>query len=100
MSIRHTEPEQYRYFLGDEFEGVPAGGVGSGAQPTPPRQHIVAQVDALLPRAPTALPGKSGHGAWAPGGLGCNVFRPRDGGRRPGRGSMRAAIIRSPVASA
>jgi len=42
VQIRRTDEEQHRYFLGDDFEGIPFGAVRVGAQLTPPRQHIVA----------------------------------------------------------
>lgn len=40
-SIRENDTEQHRYFLGDDFEGVPFGKVGLGAQLTPPRQYVM-----------------------------------------------------------
>jgi hypothetical protein len=40
--LRHADANQHRYFLGDEFEGVPFGPVRVGAQLTPPRQHVAA----------------------------------------------------------
>jgi len=43
VQIRRSDPEQHRYFLGDDFEGIPFGEVRVGAQLTPPRQHIVAR---------------------------------------------------------
>lgn len=42
LEVRRTDERQHRYFLGDDFEGVPFAGVRVGAQLTPPRQHIVA----------------------------------------------------------
>lgn len=81
LTIRRTEPEQHRYFLGEDLEGVPRGGVGSGAQLTPPRQHIVAQVDALLPRlSDSFFPVESlAYGGLGAGwGLGCNMFSRRE----------------------
>jgi len=47
--IRHREPLQHRYFLGDEFEGVPFGRLRVGAQLTPPRQFIHRDTDRLTP---------------------------------------------------
>lgn len=49
VSIRTREPDQHRYFLGDAFEGIPAGVVSTGAQLTPPRHHVGELVDSLLP---------------------------------------------------
>lgn len=48
VSIRKTEPDQHRYFLGDEFEGIPLANAKAGAQLTPPRRFIVAQVEKYL----------------------------------------------------
>lgn len=48
-SIRSKDEEQHRYFLGDDFEGIPFGPVRVGAQLTPPRQHIYRHADEFLP---------------------------------------------------
>jgi choline dehydrogenase-like flavoprotein len=51
--LRRSDRGQHRYLLGDEFEGVPLGALGTGPQVTPPRQYVVRHVDALTPtRAP------------------------------------------------
>lgn len=47
--IRKSDEQQYRYFLGDNFEGVPFGAVRVGAQLTPPRLHIEADSARLMP---------------------------------------------------
>lgn len=47
-TLRLTDPEQHRYFLGEEFEGVPLGKVRVGAQLTPPRQYIARLVTKLF----------------------------------------------------
>jgi hypothetical protein len=47
--IRRTDPQQHRYFLGDDFEGVPLGAVRVGAQLTPPRLHIQRGTAELTP---------------------------------------------------
>ncbi len=47
--IRRTDPQQHRYFLGDEFEGIPFGPVRVGAQLTPPRMHILADAAERIP---------------------------------------------------
>lgn len=49
--LRRTDPEQHRYFLGERFEGVPFGRVRVGAQLTPPRLHVSADVERLMPVA-------------------------------------------------
>ena len=48
-TIRRTDRGQYRYFLGDQFEGLPFGDVRVGAQLTPPRQFIGRHTDVLTP---------------------------------------------------
>jgi choline dehydrogenase-like flavoprotein len=47
--IRRTDEDQHRYFLGDEFEGVPLGDARVGAQLTPPRSYIFRDTAAVLP---------------------------------------------------
>lgn len=77
LAIRRSDPEQYRYLLGERFESVLASSSSTGAQLTPPRRHVVAEVDRFLPiSSPNFFPMESlalgGLGsAW---GLGCCVF--------------------------
>jgi GMC oxidoreductase len=77
VEIRRTETAQHRYFLGDEFESAGFGSTATGAQLTPPRRFIVANVERFLPlQSKTFAPMESlalgGLGSgW---GLGCNVF--------------------------
>lgn len=47
--IRRTDDNQHRYFLGDAFEGIPFGKERVGAQLTPPRLHISAETERLMP---------------------------------------------------
>jgi choline dehydrogenase-like flavoprotein len=47
--LRRTDDAQYRYFLGDRFEGVPFGAVKVGAQLTPPRMHVLADAAERIP---------------------------------------------------
>jgi choline dehydrogenase-like flavoprotein len=49
QEIRREDPAQHRYFLGDEFEGIPFGGVRVGAQLTPPRAHALLDAEERLP---------------------------------------------------
>jgi choline dehydrogenase-like flavoprotein len=42
--LRRSDHGQHRYFLGEEFEGLPFGDVRVGAQLTPPRSHIARAV--------------------------------------------------------
>jgi choline dehydrogenase-like flavoprotein len=64
--LRRTDPGQHRYFLGDDFEGLPFGRVRVGAQLTPPRQFIVEDVEEL---APTRAGDFSAFQSFALGGL-------------------------------
>ena len=66
MDIRRNDPHQHRYFLGDDLEGIPLGGVGAGPQITPPRQFVLRDGEALAPKlAPDFFPLES----FAMGGL-------------------------------
>jgi choline dehydrogenase-like flavoprotein len=47
--IRRTESNQYRYFLGDDLEGLAFGKVRVGAQLTPPRQFIQKDTERFTP---------------------------------------------------
>ena len=47
--LRRTDPEQYVYFLGREFEGIGFSNVGPGAQLTPPRQFVTAGTEERTP---------------------------------------------------
>jgi choline dehydrogenase-like flavoprotein len=49
LALRHEDAAQHRYFLGDDFEGVPFGGVRVGAQLTPPRAYALADAAQRLP---------------------------------------------------
>ncbi|MBI3510770.1 MAG: hypothetical protein HY064_08900 [Bacteroidetes bacterium] len=75
--LRANDKEQHRYFLGDDFESIPEDELGTGAQLTPARMHLVAQVEKYLPLSSESFfpmeslsPGGLG-GGW---GLGCCVF--------------------------
>lgn len=81
VDIRRSDPAQHRIFLGDRFEGLPDLDVGTGAQLTPPRRFIIAQVERFLP---VLSPGFSAMESLAMGGLGagwglgCCVFSPAE----------------------
>ena len=47
--LRRSDEQQHRYFLGDHFEGIPFGPSQNGAQLTPPRHYITADVPDLMP---------------------------------------------------
>jgi choline dehydrogenase-like flavoprotein len=67
LELRHDDPQQHRYFLGEHFEGVPFGGVRVGAQLTPPRAYAFADA---AERLPTEAPGFAAMMSLARGGLG------------------------------
>ena len=48
-TIRRTAGDQHRFFLGDDFEGIPFGKVRVGAQLTPPRGFIAQDTERRLP---------------------------------------------------
>jgi hypothetical protein len=77
VKLRTTDPEQHRYFLGDDFESLANVTVKTGAQLTPPRRYLVRDVDRYLKvRAPDFSPLESlATGGLAAGwGLGSAVF--------------------------
>ncbi|MCW1148827.1 hypothetical protein [Flavobacterium lacisediminis] len=77
LSIRKEEEEQYRYFLGERFEGIPWGKGRVGSQLTPPRGYLTQAVEKYIPFSsssffPMESLAKGGlGGGW---GLGCYVF--------------------------
>jgi hypothetical protein len=77
ISIRKTESDQYRYFVGDQAEGLSWGGIKTGEHFTPPRKYILEKVNEYIPvLSETFKPMESlsygGLGnAW---GLGCCEF--------------------------
>jgi hypothetical protein len=48
-TLRTTDPDQHRYLLGDDFEGIPSTTITQGAQLTPPRRFVTELVDEYLP---------------------------------------------------
>lgn len=81
IDIRKSDPEQHRYLIGQNAEGVVWGDIGKGAQITPPRQHMVEKVDTYLPvRSSTFSPVESlGYGGLGIGwGLQCWEFSDAD----------------------
>ncbi|HEX6767383.1 MAG TPA: hypothetical protein VF103_17915, partial [Polyangiaceae bacterium] len=65
--LRGNDARQHRYFLGDEFEGVPFGNVRVGAQLTPPRRFITRDTEKLTPVRTSTFGGME---SLARGGLG------------------------------
>jgi hypothetical protein len=49
VTLRKTDPKQYRYFIGENAEGVNWGKIGTGAQITPPRKYIIRLADRYIP---------------------------------------------------
>ena len=79
--IRTTDNNQYKYWLGENFEGIQLGKTGTGAQLTPARKYVMRNVNKLMPIiSDTFFPMESlsygGLGnAW---GLGCCVFSDKE----------------------
>lgn len=81
LSIRKTEKDQYKYFIGERGQGIAWGGIGKGAQVTPPRQFMTKMVDKYLPlESKTFSPVESlGYGGLGIGwGLQCWEFSNAD----------------------
>jgi hypothetical protein len=77
LTIRKEDPEQYRYFVGEQFESLAWGKVGKGEQITPPRKYIFKDVEEHLPvKSKTFSPAESlGYGGLGIGwGIGCWEF--------------------------
>ena len=77
LSIRKKDIEQHRYFLGDQFEGIPWETTRVGSQLTPPRSFLTRFSEAFFPFdsesfQPLESAAKGGlGGGW---GLGSYVF--------------------------
>lgn len=77
LEIRKNDENQHRYFLGDDFCGIPWGSTGVGAQLTPPRAFISKDTEMWLRMdsgdfEPLESLARGGLGAgW---GAGCFVF--------------------------
>jgi choline dehydrogenase-like flavoprotein len=77
VTLRQHDTQQHRYFLGDAFESVPQGQIGTGAQLTPARRYLIAHTERWLPLlsetfSPIESLAEGGlGGGW---GLGCCVF--------------------------
>lgn len=48
-SIRRTDPQQYRYWLGEHWEGLPSLSATTGAQLTPPKIFMAERAAELTP---------------------------------------------------
>ena len=75
--IRENDSEQYKYWFGENFEGILPGKTTTGTQLTPARKYVIKNTEKLLPFiSESFFPMESlsygGLGnAW---GLGCTVF--------------------------
>ena len=77
LSIRKEDETQHRYMLGEKFEGIPLDEVKTGAQLTPPRLHVIREVEKWLPlHSDSFFPMESlaYGGLSASWGTGCHVF--------------------------
>lgn len=77
VEIRREENDQYRYFLGDDFESAAYRKLTAGAQLTPPRRYIVDAVQGFLKvHSNSFVPVESlALGGLASGwGLNCGVY--------------------------
>jgi len=75
VTVREREAEQHRYFLGDDFEGIPWGPAAHTL--TPPRQHLIAGTERWLPlRGPgfSRMESLCYGGLGAGWGAGCAVY--------------------------
>jgi choline dehydrogenase-like flavoprotein len=85
-SLRREDPDQHRYLLGDDFEGIPFGGVRVGAQLTPPRAFITRDTAEWTPVDAPAFAGLESlaMGGLAAGwGAGVGRFTAQDLARTP-----------------
>ena len=76
-NLRKNDSKQYRYFIGDKFESIPLVDLKVGAQLTPPRKHLIKNVNKLIPiSSETFFPMESlAYGGLGAGwGLGCYVY--------------------------
>jgi len=75
--IRKNDPEQYKYWLGENFESIGFGKTTTGAQLTPARKHILRNTAELLAATSesfAAMESLSYGGLGNGWGLGCCVF--------------------------
>ncbi|TMQ52650.1 MAG: hypothetical protein E6K72_08990 [Candidatus Eisenbacteria bacterium] len=75
VTVRESDPEQHRYFLGDRFEGIPWGAAAHTL--TQPRQHLIEGTDRWLPLRARAFMGMESlcyGGLGAGWGAGCAVY--------------------------
>lgn len=77
LTLRESDPDQYKYFIGDNAKGVVINDTGKGAQITPNREHMLRHTGDYIPlRSKTFDPIESlGYGGLGIGwGLQCWEF--------------------------
>ncbi len=77
LSVRTTDPDQRKYFLGLDFEGIPDGPIRSGSTMSAPRQYVTAGVERWSPSTGEGfrqLESLALGGLGAAWGLGCFVM--------------------------
>jgi hypothetical protein len=77
ITIRQTDNNQHRFFLGDDFEAMPWEDIKVGAQLSPSRKAMIKSINKLTPLvSDTFLPMESlGYGGLGAGwGLGAYVY--------------------------
>lgn len=81
LSLRTTDHNQYKYFIGEKAEGVVVNDTGKGAQITPTRSHMLRHTDRYIPlESKTFTPIESlGYGGLGIGwGLQCWEFNRKE----------------------
>ncbi|HSX42983.1 MAG TPA: FAD-binding protein [Candidatus Saccharimonadales bacterium] len=81
LDLRASDIGQYKYFIGEKGEGAIIKDGGKGAQVTPPRSHMLRNVDMFVPlKSDTFTPLESlGYGGLGIGwGLQCWPFSPKE----------------------
>ena len=79
--VRKNDPEQYKYWLGEDFESINFGKTTIGAQLTPARKHILRNTAELLAATSekfAAMESLSYGGLGNGWGLGCCVFSEKE----------------------
>ncbi len=75
--LRKNDFQQHKYFIGEEFEGIPSDKIKVGAQLTPTRSYMIKDTDKLIPVVSdnfTPMESLSCGGLGIGWGLGCYVY--------------------------
>jgi hypothetical protein len=81
LQIRREDPQQYKYWLGENFESLAWGKTETGAQLTPERKYVIENTSRWLPFISdtfTAMESLSLGGLGGLWGLGCNVYSEKE----------------------